>query len=255
MVAAPAVEPPPSRSPSRVPHPATSSSTLSSSAPTATLAILGGTGDLGRGLALRWAAAGCRVVIGSRAPARAQQVAVEIATQLVDVPGARAPEGADNRAAALVADVVVLSVPYDALSTTAAAVAEEVAGKVLLSAVVPLRPPRVSTAWQPPAGSAAAELQALLPAARVVVAFQNVAAGKLARLGTDVGCDVLVCGDEPEAKGVVLALAEAIGVTAFDAGPLANAGVVEGLTAVLIGLNRRLKVAHAGIRLSNVPRP
>ncbi len=219
------------------------------------LAILGGTGDQGRGLALRWSAAGYRVVIGSRDVARARAAAADIAGELAGVAGARVPEGAGNLTAAAAGEVVVVSVPYGAMAATAAAVSDQVGGKIVLSVVVPLRPPRVSTVWLPPAGSAAAELQALLPKARVVAAFQNVAAGKLARRGADVGCDVLVCGDDAEAKAMILALAAAMDVVAFDAGPLANAGVVEGLTAVLIGINRRLRVAHAGIRVSNVPRP
>lgn len=220
-----------------------------------TLAILGGTGDLGLGLALRWAAAGYPVVIGSRDAARATAAAAQLAERLSPVPGAVVPTGATNADAARAADVLVLSVPYAALRPTAEALAGLVAGKLAVSVVVPLVPPRVWVAQPPAAGSAAAELQASWPATPVVAAFQNVAAGQLADLGTDVDCDVLVCGDDAGAKGTVLGLAAAIGLSAFDAGPLANAAVVEGLTAVLIGLNRRLKVAHAGIRLTHVPRP
>jgi 8-hydroxy-5-deazaflavin:NADPH oxidoreductase len=219
------------------------------------LAILGGTGDQGRGLALRWSAAGYPVVIGSRAVARAEATARDAAARVGHVPGAGLARGADNHTAAQTGDVVVLSVPYAAMAETARSVADAVAGKVAVSVVVPLVPPRVSVVQLPAAGSAAAELQALWPQARVVAAFQNVAADLLMDLDAAVACDVLVAGDDGAAKATVLDLSAALGVTAFDAGPLANAGVVEGLTAVLIGINRRHKVSHAGIRIVGVPRP
>jgi hypothetical protein len=218
------------------------------------LGILGGTGAQGQALARRWAAAGYPVLLGSREAARATATAAMIGDELASRPGAVRPVGGDNASAAA-ADIVVVSVPYAALVDTVRALADLVAGKTVVSVVVPLVPPRVSVVQLPAAGSAAAELAALLPGARVVAAFQNVAAGKLAQLGADVACDVLVCGDDREAKAAVLDLAAAIGLTAYDAGPLANAGVVEGFSALLIGLNRRYKSTAAGLRITNLPRP
>jgi hypothetical protein len=223
--------------------------------PRPVLAILGGTGDLGLGLALRWAAAGYPVVIGSRAVERAEAAARDVAARVAHVAGARPPRGAGNHAAAQAGDVVVLSVPYAAMAETARAVADAVAGKVAVSVVVPLVSPRVAVVQLPAAGSAAAELQALWPDARVVAAFQNVAADLLADPDASIDCDVLVSGDDAAAKARVLALCAAIGLDALDAGPLANAGVVEGLTSLLIGLNRRHKARHAGLRITNLPRP
>jgi NADPH-dependent F420 reductase len=126
---------------------------------------------------------------------------------------------------------------------------------VVVSVVVPLRPPRVSVAWRPEAGSAAAEAQALVgPDIPVVAAFQHVSATKLMDLDADLGCDVLVCGDDLGAKRAAMGLVTACGAIGFDAGPLENAGVVEGMTSVLIGLNQRLGVRGAGLRVTNVPR-
>jgi NADPH-dependent F420 reductase len=218
------------------------------------VAILGGTGAEGRGLGLRWAAAGYAVVLGSRDAARAEAVARELAASLEGRDGAVAPSGADNRTAAERADVVVLAVPYAAQASTLDAVREALAGKVLVDVAVPLRPPEVATVRLPVAGSAAAEAQAQLgDGVRVVAAFQNVAAGKLADLGAAVDCDVLVTGDDAHAKRQTLDLAAAAGLRAFDAGPLANAGVVDGLTAILVGLNRRYGARNAGIRITNLP--
>lgn len=218
------------------------------------IGILGGTGAQGLALARRWAAAGYPVVIGSREAARARTAATALAEELAGRPGALPPVGGDLATAAG-AEIVVLSVPYAGLADTARSIAAQVSGKTVVSVVVPLVPPRVSVVQLPAAGSAAAELAALLPGAQVVAAFQNVAAGKLAQLDGDVACDVLVCGDDAAARAQVLGLATAIGLTAYDAGPLANAGVVEGFTAVLIGLNRRYKATAAGLRITNLSSP
>jgi NADPH-dependent F420 reductase len=167
-----------------------------------------------------------------------------------------APRGTDNLSAAAAADVIVLAVPYAAQAETLAAIRPALEGKLLIDVAVPLRPPKVSVVQLPAAGSAAAEAQAQLgPGVTVVAAFQNVAAGKLAVLGAEVACDVLVCGDDAAAKALTLRLAEAAGLTAYDAGPLANAGVVDGFTSILIGINRRHGTTSAGLRITNIPRP
>ena len=219
----------------------------------APIAVLGGTGPEGRGLALRWAAHGYPVIVGSRDASRARLAAAELADLLSLVKGAVAPSGDGNLAAARAARTVVLAVPYSAQAATLAQTREALSGKVLLSVVVPLRPPQVHVVRLPEQGSAAAEAQSLLgDDVRVVTAFQNVAAARLADLSVELESDVLVCGDDGDAKSVALDLVAATGAVGYDAGPLANAGVVEGLTAVLIGLNRRYGGKAAGVRITNL---
>jgi 8-hydroxy-5-deazaflavin:NADPH oxidoreductase len=216
------------------------------------IAILGGTGPEGAGLGFRWAVAGHDVLIGSRLAEKGEQVAAELNAGL---PGMAAGtiRGSDNLAAAQQADVVVLSVPYGAQAATLAGVKEALANKLLLTVVVPLKPPKVSHVWRPPGGSAAEEAQAqLADTIRVVAAFQNVSAEHLRDLDHDVACDVLVCGDRKEDKEVAIELAAAAGLKGIDAGPLLNAAVVEGLTAVLIGINIRHKVKGSGIKITGI---
>lgn len=216
-----------------------------------TIAVIGGTGAEGSGLALRWAAAGYPILIGSRSAEKAQSAADELSAALP--PGSAAIRGAENGPAAAGADVVVLSVPYAAQSATIDQIADGCQGKVFITVGVPLKPPKVSTVWQPEAGSAAAEAQAQLgEGVRVVAAFQNVSATHLKDLAHDVACDILVTGDDKEAKQVAIELAQAASMRGIDAGPLANASVVEGLTALLIGINIRHKVKGTGIRITNL---
>lgn len=219
----------------------------------ATIAVIGGTGEEGSGLAVRWAAAGYPVIIGSRSAEKAEAAAAEFAA---DLPAGSAPiAGATNAAAAVQAELVVLSVPYSAQEGTIAQIIDGCQGKIVITVVVPLMPPKVSTVWRPPGGCAAQEAQAHLGEdVRVVAAFQNVAAGHLRDLAWTPECDILVTGDDKEAKRVAVELAQAAGFFAVDAGPLANASVVEGLTAVLIGINARHKVKGSGIRLTGIPR-
>lgn len=215
------------------------------------IAILGGTGHEGSGLALRWAAAGHTVLIGSRTPEKAQTTALELNARL----NTTRIRGLDNVSAAREADVVTLTVPYSAHRATLAEVREAVQGKIVIDVTVPLVPPKVSRVQLPPEGTASQQAQALLGEnVRVVTAFQNIAADHLHDLNHAIECEVLVCGDDKEAKQVVMALARAAGMTAWDAGPLANSVVPEALTSVLIGLNMRHKVKSAGIRLTGLPR-
>jgi NADPH-dependent F420 reductase len=213
-----------------------------------TLAIIGGTGALGTGLAIRWARAGYAVVLGSRTREKAEEAAHRI-----EVPdGAPAVRGLDNRSAAAACDIVVIAVPYASHDAILDEIKEGVAGKIVIDAVVPLVPPKVSVVQLPPEGSAArAAQQRLGESVRLVSAFHNVAAAKLAGGGT-VDCDVLVFGDDRDARETVMALADAAGTRGIDAGPLANAVVGEALTAVLIGINRRYKVPGAGIRITGI---
>lgn len=217
------------------------------------IAVLGGTGAEGGGLALRFVHAGHRVVVGSRDAARAAGAAARIEEKLGGRSGQPAVSGAGNEDAARRAELVVLTVPYAAQRATAHAAAGALAGKILVDATVPLTPPRVARVQLPEGGSAVARLQAELgESVRVVSAFQNVSAHLLSELDRDVDCDVLVCGDDADARETVVRLAVSIGLRAWHAGPLANSAVAEGLTSVLISINRRYKARGAGIRISGV---
>lgn len=214
-----------------------------------TIAILGGTGHEGAGLGLRWAKAGHAILIGSRAAEKAQAAAAEINAKL----GVDLVRGLDNLAAAQAASVVVLTVPYSAHTATIESVREAVQSKIFVDVTVPLVPPKVSRVQMPAAGSASQEAQNLLgPNVKVVTAFQNIGAEHLKDPAHPIDCDVLVCGDDKDAKAVVIQLAADAGMKGWDAGPLANAVVAEGLTSVLIGLNQKHKVKAAGIRITGI---
>ena len=217
------------------------------------IAVLGGTGAEGGGLALRFANAGHRVVIGSRDSARTAAAATRIEGKLGGRSGRPAVSGAGNEDAVRRAELIVLTVPYAAQRATAHAAAGALAGKILVDATVPLMPPRVARVQLPEGGSAVARLQTELgESVRVVSAFQNVSAHRLSELDRDVDCDVLVCGDDADARETVVRLAASIGLRAWHAGPLANSAVAEGLTSVLISINRRYKARGAGIRIAGV---
>ncbi len=207
-----------------------------------TIAILGGTGDLGSGLAKAWARAGHRIVIGSRSPERAAGLVAELGNACA-APYAQAVESAD---------VVVIAVPFSSHEAVLSEIRAAAQGKVVVDAVVPLVPPRVSTVQLPAEGSAAQIAQAILgPDVRVVSAFHNVGAAKL-HMGERVDCDVLVFGDDPAARELVAGLARQVALRGIDAGALANSAAAEALTSVLIGLNRRYKVKGAGIRITGL---
>lgn len=215
-----------------------------------TIAVLGGAGQEGRGLAARWAKAGYPVIIGSRDAERATAAAGELAALTGGTVTAAA-----NAEAARQAEIVVLTVPYKAQQALALEVAPHLAGKVLIDVTVPLVPPKVARVQLPEGGSAVDALQrALGEDVRVVAAFQNVSAHQLLELDRDVDCDVLVFGDDDDARQTVCELAKAIGLTAYHGGPLANAAAVEALTSVLIWMNKRYKSPlGAGIRITGLP--
>jgi len=214
------------------------------------IAVLGGTGKEGSGLALRWARAGFPVAIGSRDPERARQAA----ERLRAAAGGADLIGLPNAEAAAWGEVVVVAVPYEGHASLLQALREALARKLVVDVVVPLDPQNPRRYAPPPDGSAAAEAQRILgPETPVVGAFHHISHFHLHDLNEIPDCDVLVVGDHREAKARVIALAEAIGFTAYDAGPLANAPIVEGLTAVLIGLNLRYKARGAGIRITGIP--
>ena len=196
-----------------------------------TIAILGGPGDLGTGLARRWAKAGHRVIIGSRAAEKAQAAAAEV----------EGAEGMDNLSAAQTAEIVAITVPYENQLRTLEGVKEALAGKILIDATVPLMPPKVGTVQLPEGGCAAVNAQTMLGEEVIVVsAFQNVAADKL-QSGDDLDCDILVAGDKLAAREEVIQLVEDAGLRGWHAGPLANSAAAEALTSVIIQINRRYK--------------
>ncbi len=215
-----------------------------------TIAVIGGTGKEGSGLALRWAHAGHRVLIGSRAAERAREMAAAINGRV----GAQRAEGSDNLAAAQGAEIAVLTVPYAAQLDTLGSIKAALAGKVLIDVTVPLVPPQVSRVQLPDGGSAVLRAQKLLgDGVRVVSAFQNVSAEHLGVLGHAIDCDVLVCGDDKDARGEAIALARDAGMRAFHGGALVNSAAAEALTSALIAINRQYKIKHSGIRITGLP--
>jgi NADPH-dependent F420 reductase len=220
------------------------------------IAVIGGTGDQGFGLVLRWAAAGRRVVIGSRDSARADAAAQEARGLLG--PGAPDIEGRTNLEAARGADMVVLAVPFTAQVATLKAISPALApGTILVDLTVPLEaavggsPARVLGVW---AGSAAEQASTQVPhGVEVAAAFHNISAQALRTLGSPVECDVLVCADRATTRQALRTWVEAIpGCRFVDAGPLENSRTVEAITALLIGINRRYKVHSAGLRITGL---
>ena len=209
------------------------------------IAIIGGTGDLGSGLAKGWGAAGYSIVLGSRSRDKAVAKAEELGTFA---------RGDDNVGAARAGDVVVIAVPFASHEATLIEIREAVQGKIVVDAVVPLAPPKVWEVRVRPDGSAAEIAQNLLgPEVRVTSAFHNVGASKL-HAGGKADCDVLVFGNDKAARDTVIELAGTVTARGVDGGVLANSAAAEALTAVLISINRRYKVPGAGIRITGLPR-
>lgn len=206
-----------------------------------TIAVVGGTGNLGAAIAWRLARAGYPVIIGSRAVEIAQKAATELGHGL---------RGATNADAAAAAEIVIVTVPFAAQHLTLAEIAPHVAGKLVVDTTVPLVPPKVMRVQLPAEGSAALKAQAVLgEGVTLVSAFHNVAAHKLAK-DIDVGCDVLVFGDDKAARGRIVALADAMGLRGLHGGALANSAAAEAMTSILIFLNKTYKVDGAGIRIT-----
>lgn len=213
------------------------------------IAVIGGTGKEGSGLSLRWARAGLDVIIGSRQLEKAQRVAGELNETL----GQTLIRGLANRDAAQAGEVVVLSVPYAAHRAILEDIRPALTGKVLIDVTVPIDPKNPARVRLLEAGSAAVEAQQFLgDQVTVVAAFQNIAASHLQDLDHEIDSDVLVCGNDTVAKEQVIRLAAKAGMRALDAGPLINASAVEGMTSVLIALNKRYKSKNAGIRITGL---
>jgi NADPH-dependent F420 reductase len=212
--------------------------------------VFGGTGPQGRGLALRWALAGLKVIIGSRKAERAEETAAELRAES----GVDTITGVDNITAAREADIVLVAVPWEGHQALLETLSEELAGKIVIDCVNPLGFDKQGPFALPvQEGSAAQQAAALLPRSRVTAAFHHVSAVSLADLSlSSVEGDVLVLGDDREATDLVRALAETIpGFRGVYGGRLRNAHQVEAFTANLIAINRRYK-AHAGIRITDI---
>lgn len=218
----------------------------------AVVAILGGTGGLGTGLARRWAEAGYQIIIGSRTQEKAE-IAAQALRELMQERGVAEVSVAamDNVAAATAADIAAFTVPFAHHADTLRSVKAALQGKILIDVTVPLVPPKVARVQLPEEGSAGQIAQNILgEGVNVVSAFQNVAAVHL-QDGQGMDCDVLVCGDNKEARAKVIELVEAAGLRGFHAGSIANAAAVEAMTSLLIFINKQYK-CHAGIKLTGL---
>ncbi len=213
-----------------------------------TIAVIGGTGQQGGGLAGRLARAGFRVVIGSRNPAKAEAVADALNVKT----GGSLVTGADNKTAAAQADIVILTVPFAGQQETAREIAAALANKILVDATVPLVASDIGKVQLPNAGSAVAALQTALPQTKVVSAFQNVSHVQLQDLDREIGCDILVCGNDDDACNTIIELIAALGMRGYHAGPIENSAAAEALTSVLIAISRKYKNWDTGFRITGV---
>ncbi len=215
-----------------------------------TIGIIGGTGKEGKGLAYRWAKAGHTIIIGSRQSEKALTAAAEVNLMLGP---AGAVAGSENSAAAIQAEIVVLTVPFGVHVDMCTYLKPFVQGKIFVDVTVPLVPPRVTRVQMPPEGSAAQQAQSILgESVQVVTAFQNISYEHLLN-DEEVACDVLVCGAK-EARETVIGLVHDAGLVGWSGGPIENSVVAEGLTSVLIGLNKQFGIQDAGIRITGLPR-
>lgn len=216
-----------------------------------TIGIIGGTGKEGKGLAYRWAKAGHTIIIGSRQAEKALAAANDVNLMLG---GSATVSGVENEKAAVRADIVVLTVPFGVHVDMCTFLKPFVQGKIFVDVTVPLVPPRVTRVQMPPEGSAAQQAQAILgEGVQVVTAFQNISYEHLLN-DEEVACDVLVCGAK-DAREVVIGLVRDAGLVGWSGGPIENSVVAEGLTSVLIGLNKQFGIQDAGIRITGIPRP
>lgn len=210
-----------------------------------TVALIGGTGALGQAIAGRLARSGCRVILGSRDPLKAATAAAALQRAV----GGRL-EGIDNAAAAARADLIIVTVPFASQESTLREIGPGARGKIVVDTTVPLVPPKVMRVQLPPEGSAAVRAQQLLgESVRVVSAFHNVAAHKLAT-DAPVECDVLVFGDDRAAREQVIGIVERCGLRGLHAGALVNSAAAEALTSVLIFLNKTYAADGAGVRIT-----
>jgi NADPH-dependent F420 reductase len=216
-----------------------------------TISIIGGSGELGSGLARRWAKAGIPIIIGSRDADRA----AEVAQQLNADAGNDLARGMNNLDAATSGDIVVLTIKFAHQAATLEELRPALQGKIIIDTTVPLVPPNVARVQLPPEGCAAVITQYILgDTVQVVSAFQNVSASSL-KSEHAPECDVLVTGNSPDAREVVIGLAEQAGFKAWHAGSLQNSAAVEALTSLLIFMNKRYASDHTGLQITGISKP
>lgn len=217
------------------------------------IAVLGGTGKEGSGLAVRWARYGYDVIIGSRSEEKAIRRVAELLAEIDHQSLQGGLQGLANAEAARLADHAILTVPYSAHRATLSGLTQALNGKILVDVTVPLQPPKVRSVHLPPGQAAALEAQEILgDGVRVVAAFQNVSAEELDDASPEIDCDVLVCSDDREARSFAIELAEAAGMRGIDAGRLRNAIAVESLTPILLHINRHYRIRGSGIRITGI---
>jgi len=213
------------------------------------IAILGGTGKEGMGIGFRWAKAGHEITIGSRQESKALDASQKLQEMLGDQ---YVVYGKENLEAANEAELVVLTVPFSAHKSMCEYIKEAVIGKIVIDVTVPLVPPKVTKVQMPPAGSATMEAKQVFgEETSVVAAFQNISYEHLLDDG-EVACDVLVTGDSKKSREVVIQLVKEAGLVGIDAGPIENSVVVEGLTSILIGINKQFGIQDAGIKITGI---
>jgi NADPH-dependent F420 reductase len=213
-----------------------------------TISVIGGSGNLGKALAWRWARSGHPVIIGSRTQEKAEHVAAELNNKL----GKEVISGLDNSSAANKSDIIMLTVPFSAHQTTLEDIKPSLNGQIIIDATVPLSPPRVNVVNLPATGSVALRTQDIVgEQARVVSAFHNISANLLIK-DVEIHCDILVSSDDAEAKQSVLNLCEDVGCRGIDVGALANSVAAEAMTSLLIHINKTYKVGHAGLQISGI---
>jgi NADPH-dependent F420 reductase len=213
------------------------------------IGIVGGTGREGRGLGTRWARSGHEVFIGSRQAEKGAAKAAEMSKEL----GMRV-SGGDNLAACSEADVIIVTVPYGAHRETFDSIKESVGDKIVVDITVPLKPPKIRSVSLPEGQAAALEARALLPeGARLVAALHHISSEHLGDPDHVFDCDVLVCGDDKEARATVISLISDLGLRGVDAGVLKNAIALESMTPVLLHINRHYDVVGSGLRITGIP--
>jgi hypothetical protein len=213
------------------------------------IAILGGTGKEGMGIGYRWAKAGHEITIGSRQESKA----LDAAAKLQEMLGNEIKiAGKENLEAAKEAELLVLTVPFNAHKAMCEYIKEASQGKIVIDVTVPLVPPKVTKVQMPPAGSATLEAKEIFGEnTSVVAAFQNISYEHLVEDG-EVACDVLVTGDSKASREAVIKLVQEAGLVGIDAGPIENSVVVEGLTSILIGINKQFGINDAGIKITGI---
>lgn len=214
------------------------------------IAFIGGTGNLGYGLALRCAKAGEYVLIGSRDAAKAEEAALRIRDELKETPCSIS--GVTNKEAAEAAEVIVIALPYAAHSTLLPDLADSCKGKTVLDVTVPMAYGKPPIYTAPETGSAAEGVQSLLPEAKVVSGLHTVSAASLAEADRILECDALVCGNDEEAKQMIIDLFTRFIPRILDIGALSQAQSIERLTPLVIALNQKYKRRHTGIRFTNI---